>query len=69
MVALGSKGRCSSASVVAEGRRGRWPARDRNPDKAKLRHLQDTLYRKAKAEPGYRFWSLYGELSRRDLLE
>jgi hypothetical protein len=35
----------------------------------KLRHLQDTLYRKAKAEPGYRFWSLYGELTRRDLLE
>lgn len=36
---------------------------------AKLRHLQETLYRKAKAEPGYRFWSLYGELKRRDLLE
>jgi len=35
----------------------------------KLRHLQDTLYRKAKAEPGYRFWSLYGERTRRDLLE
>lgn len=35
----------------------------------KLRHLQDTLYRKAKAEPEYRFWSLYGELTRRDLLE
>ena len=35
----------------------------------KLRHLQDTLYRKAKAEPDYRFWSLYGELTRRDLLE
>jgi len=35
----------------------------------KLRHLQDTLSRKAKAEPGYWFWSLYGELSRRDLLE
>jgi group II intron reverse transcriptase/maturase len=36
---------------------------------AKLRHLQGPLYRKAKAEPGYRFWSLYGELTRRDLLE
>jgi group II intron reverse transcriptase/maturase len=35
----------------------------------KLLHLQDTLYRKAKAEPDYRFWSLYGELTRRDLLE
>jgi len=35
----------------------------------KLRHLQDTLSRKAKAEPNYRFWSLYGELTRRDLLE
>jgi hypothetical protein len=36
---------------------------------SKLRHLQETLYCKAKAEPGYRFWSLYGELKRRDLLE
>lgn len=35
----------------------------------KLQHLQDTLYGKAKAEPDYRFWSLYGELTRRDLLE
>lgn len=35
----------------------------------KLRQLQEALYRKAKAEPGYRFWSLYGELTRRDLLE
>lgn len=35
----------------------------------KLRKLQDALYRKAKAESGYRFWSLYGELTRRDLLE
>jgi group II intron reverse transcriptase/maturase len=37
------------------------------PDK--VRQLQITLYRKAKAEPGYRFWSLYGELLRKDVLE
>jgi len=37
------------------------------PDK--VRQLQITLYRKAKAEPKYRFWSLYGELMRRDVLE
>ena len=35
----------------------------------KVRQLQITLYRKAKAEPKYRFWSLYGELLRRDVLE
>jgi RNA-directed DNA polymerase len=38
-----------------------------NPDK--VRSLQITLYRKAKAEPKYRFWSLYGELLRRDVLD
>jgi group II intron reverse transcriptase/maturase len=35
----------------------------------KLQKLQRALYRKAKAEPGYRFWSLYSELTRLDLLE
>src|SRR5881397_3693071 len=30
----------------------------------KVRQLQITLYRKAKAQPKYRFWSLYGELLR-----
>ena len=35
----------------------------------KVRQLQIALYRKAKAEPGYRFWSLYGELLRQDVLE
>ena len=38
----------------------------RTPDK--VRQLQRTLYRKAKAEPQYRFWSLYGELCRLDVL-
>lgn len=35
----------------------------------KLRKLQRALYCKAKTEPEYRFWSLYGELTRSDLLE
>jgi group II intron reverse transcriptase/maturase len=34
----------------------------------KLRKLQRALYRKAKAEPGHRFWSLYGELTRLEVL-
>jgi len=34
----------------------------------KVRKLQRALYRKAKAQSGYRFWSLYGELTRGDLL-
>src|SRR5258707_4742186 len=37
------------------------------PDK--VRQLQITLYRKAKASPKYRFWSLYGELLRMEGLE
>ena len=35
----------------------------------KLRKLQRALYCKAKAQPGYRFWSLYSELTRLDWLE
>src|SRR6266436_7642131 len=35
------------------------------PDK--VRQLQIALYRKAKASPKYRFWSLYGELLRMDV--
>jgi len=41
--------------------------RIQTPDK--VRHLQITLYRKAKTAPKYRFWSLYGELLRLDVLE
>lgn len=37
------------------------------PDK--VRELQIVLYRKAKSAPKHRFWSLYGELQRRDVLE
>jgi group II intron reverse transcriptase/maturase len=37
------------------------------PDK--IRKLQRALYRKAKAEPKYRFWSLYGDIIRPDVLE
>lgn len=36
---------------------------------AKVRKLQLALYQKAKAEPRYRFWSLYGELCRKDVIE
>jgi hypothetical protein len=34
LAGIGAKGRCLSARVVAEGRSGRWPARDNNPGKA-----------------------------------
>src|SRR3954453_14244320 len=37
------------------------------PDK--VRELQIALYRKAKSAPKYRFWSLYGEVMRREVLE
>ena len=49
---------CSHASSRREGA-GDGPQGITTP--GKLRHLQDTLYRKAKAQPVYRFWSLYGE--------
>ena len=62
-------GTCSNAGRRSEG------SGDGSPElitpKAntnKLRKLQITLYRKAKAEPQYRFWSLYGEVLRKDVL-
>ena len=42
---------------------------DRITTPPKVQKLQRALYRKAKAAPGYRFYSLYGELRRRDLIE
>jgi group II intron reverse transcriptase/maturase len=42
--------------------------RSTTPETNKVRKLQITLYRKAKAQPQYRFWSLYGEVLRKDVL-
>ena len=59
---------CTHACPRSEGQGdGSEESEIRTPDK--IRKLQRTLYRKAKAEPKYRFWSLYGDILRRDLLE
>lgn len=42
---------------------------DRIETPLKVRKLQLALYRKAKAEPKHRFWSLYGEICRPDVIE
>jgi RNA-directed DNA polymerase len=63
---VGRDAACSHASTRREGA-GDGSREITTPQK--LRHLQETLYRKAKAEPEYRFWSLYGELTRHELLE
>jgi len=39
------------------------------PTPTKVQSLQRTLYRKAKEDPRWRAWSLYGDLLRRDVLE
>jgi len=39
------------------------------PAPERVRQLQITLYRKAKSKPEYRFWSLYGEVQRVDVLK
>ncbi len=57
---------CPQASPRSEGA-GDGSQEIATPEK--LRKLQRALYRKARAEPAHRFWSLYSELTRRDLLE
>lgn len=57
---------CSAAGKSRKGR-GDGPKGLGTPDK--VRRLQITLYRKAKAGKAYRFWSLYGEVQRADVLE
>jgi group II intron reverse transcriptase/maturase len=53
----------------ADGRTEAETLFDRITTPPKVQKLQRALYRKAKAAPGYRFYSLYGELLRRDVLE
>ncbi len=60
------EGTCSDACKRSEGQ-GDGPRGIQTP--AKVRKLQIALYRKAKADPKWRFWSLYGEIYRRDILE
>jgi RNA-directed DNA polymerase len=56
---------CSAGQKRREGC-GDGPRGLTAPDK--VRQLQITLYRKAKSKPEYRFWSLYGEVQRVDVL-
>lgn len=62
----GREGTCSDARKRSKGQ-GDGPQGIQTP--AKIRKLQLALYRKAKADPKWRFWSLYGEIYRRDILE
>jgi group II intron reverse transcriptase/maturase len=57
---------CSAGKKRREGC-GDGPRGLTAPDK--VRQLQITLYRKAKSKPEYRFWSLYGEVQRADVLK
>ena len=60
---------CGHSEGPADGRTEAETLFDRITTPPKVQKLQRTLYRKAKAEPGCRFYSLYGELLRRDVLE
>lgn len=55
-----------SAEVKSKEGRGDGPKGLTAPNK--VRQLQITLYRKAKSKPEHRFWSLYGEVQRADVL-
>jgi group II intron reverse transcriptase/maturase len=53
----------------AQGRIGECHIVARSIEQDKVRELQRTLYRVAKADPGRRFHALYDKVSRRDVLE
>lgn len=61
--------RDATCSADGNHNRGRGDGRKRLTAPGKIRRLQVTLYRKAKASPAYRFWSLYGEIQRADVLQ
>lgn len=62
------EGTCPPASQSGKGPDDGWSDELWIKTSPKVRKLQRVLYRKAKAEPRWRFYSLYGELYRRDLL-
>lgn len=62
------EGTCPHASQSSEGRDDGWSEELWIKTSPKVRKLQRVLYRKAKAEPRWRFYSLYGEVYRRDVL-
>ena len=62
------EGTCSHASQSGKGPDDGWGDELWIKTSPKVRKLQRVLYRKAKAEPHWRFYSLYGELYRQDVL-
>jgi group II intron reverse transcriptase/maturase len=60
--------RDATCSAGVKSNEGRGDGPQGLPAPTKVRQLQITLYRKAQSKPGYRFWSLYGEVQRADVL-
>src|SRR6188472_4817572 len=63
-------GRAAASSMRhVRGRAGECHLMARTAEHVKVRELQRTLYRAAKADPGRRFHALYDKVYRRDVLE
>jgi RNA-directed DNA polymerase len=66
----GGEGRAAASFTRhAQGRAGECHIVARTARQDKVRELQRTLYRAAKADPGRRFHALYDKVLRRDVLE